>query len=86
MSSSRAHARAFMVSLHHPNLSTCLQEELQTLNANLQQNLAARDEFDAIIRETEGAYRKILDGSQALLDMVRRRAPRLPEDMLGGSP
>ncbi len=53
------------------------------LNANLQQNFAAREEFDAIIRETEGAYRKILDGSQALLDMVKRRAPRLPEDMLG---
>ena len=61
--------------------SACwLQEELQRLSADLIENASNRDELDAIIRESEGAYRKILEGSQALLDLVKRRAPHVPED------
>jgi hypothetical protein len=65
-----------------PALRALLQEDLQRLNASLVENVATRDELDAIIRETEGAYRKIMEGSAALLDMVKRRTPRLPDDLL----
>lgn len=44
-------------------------------NAKLQELGAAREEMEAIIRETETAYKKIMEGSRALLDMVKKRAP-----------
>jgi hypothetical protein len=45
------------------------------LNQRLAENLQTRSQLDAILNETEGAYLKIVEGSQVLLSTIRRSMP-----------
>ena len=55
---------------------TALTERLGNLNASLARGINTRNEFDAAIGETEGAYMKILESSQTLLTVLKREAVR----------
>ncbi|KAH3806551.1 hypothetical protein DPMN_134874 [Dreissena polymorpha] len=41
--------------------------------------MASRNEFDKTIAETEGAYMKILESSQTLLNVLKRESQSLRE-------
>ncbi|KAI6651525.1 Sjoegren syndrome nuclear autoantigen 1-like [Oopsacas minuta] len=49
-----------------------LSERLAKINESLAKKIAARNEYDRIIAETENAYNKILESSQALLHVLKR--------------
>merc|ERR1711953_275720 len=48
-----------------------LHERLQKVNTSLARQIQTRDEYDQTIAETEGAYSKILETSQTLLNSVK---------------
>lgn len=48
-----------------------LTERLAKINESLSKKIASRNEFDKTIAETEGAYMKILETSQTLLNSVK---------------
>nr|CAB3266605.1 Sjoegren syndrome nuclear autoantigen 1 homolog [Phallusia mammillata] len=48
-----------------------LTERLAKVNESLAKKMAARNEFDKTIAETEAAYMKILETSQTLLNSVK---------------
>ncbi|XP_002119469.1 microtubule nucleation factor SSNA1-like [Ciona intestinalis] len=48
-----------------------LTERLAKVNESLARKMAARNEFDKTIAETESAYMKILETSQTLLNSVK---------------
>jgi Sjoegren syndrome nuclear autoantigen 1 len=48
-----------------------LHERLQKVNTSLARQMQVRDEYDQTIAETEGAYSKILETSQTLLNSVK---------------
>ncbi|CAK8683709.1 microtubule nucleation factor SSNA1-like [Clavelina lepadiformis] len=48
-----------------------LTEKLAKINESLSKKMAARNEFDKTISETEAAYMKILETSQTLLNSVK---------------
>jgi Sjoegren syndrome nuclear autoantigen 1 len=56
---------------------TTLTERLGQLNNDLAKKLNTRNEFDAAISETEGAYMKILESSQTLLSVLKRESTLL---------
>jgi hypothetical protein len=45
------------------------------MNQRLAENLQSRSQLDSILEETESAYGKILEGSQVLLQTVKRSMP-----------
>ena len=49
-----------------------LSTKLAKVNENLSKKLATRNEYDRTIAETESAYMKILESSQALLTFLKR--------------
>ena len=49
-----------------------LTERLAKVNESLAKKIAARNEYDRMIAETENAYNKILESSQALLHLLKR--------------
>jgi len=51
-----------------------LSERLAKLNESLAKKIQYRNEFDKTLSETEGAYTKILETSQSLLNTVRTKA------------
>ncbi|KAG2455371.1 SSNA1 protein, partial [Polypterus senegalus] len=54
-----------------------LTEKLSRVNESLARKLAARNDFDRTIAETEAAYMKILESSQTLLNVLKREAGTL---------
>lgn len=54
-----------------------LTERLSRINENLARKVQARTEFDRTIEETEAAYMKILESSQALLQVLKRETQTL---------
>ncbi|XP_070581672.1 microtubule nucleation factor SSNA1-like isoform X1 [Ptychodera flava] len=51
-----------------------LSERLAKVNESLAKKIAARNEYDKTIAETEAAYMKILESSQTLLNVLKREA------------
>jgi len=49
-----------------------LTDRLSKINENLARKVTARNEYDRTIQETEGAYMKILESSQTLLQVLKR--------------
>jgi Sjoegren syndrome nuclear autoantigen 1 len=62
---------------------TVLTERLGRLNEDLTRKLTARNEYDAVIGETEAAYMKILESSQTLLSVLKREAVSLSKRTAG---
>merc|ERR1712166_517007 len=54
-----------------------LTERLSRINDSLARHVAARNEYDMSIQETEGAYLKILESSQTLLHVLKREQSQL---------
>ncbi|XP_066569422.1 microtubule nucleation factor SSNA1 [Amia ocellicauda] len=54
-----------------------LTEKLGRLNESLARKMAARNDFDRTIAETEAAYMKILESSQTLLSVLKRETGNL---------
>ena len=47
------------------------------MNEGLARKVQARNEYDRTIQETEGAYMKILESSQTLLQVLKRETVSL---------
>ena len=58
------------------DLST-LTDRLSVINSMLAKKVQARNEYDRTIQETEGAYMKILESSQTLLQVLKRETVSL---------
>lgn len=58
------------------DLST-LTDRLSVINSTLAKKVQARNEYDRTIQETEGAYMKILESSQTLLQVLKRETVSL---------
>ena len=54
-----------------------LTERLSKINEGLARKIQARNEYDRTIQETEGAYMKILESSQTLLQVLKRETVSL---------
>eukprot|EP00762_Andalucia_godoyi_P000529 ANDGO_05258.mRNA.1 13 kDa deflagellation-inducible protein len=54
-----------------------LTERLNRVNEALAKKEATRDEYDRTIKETEGAYVKILESTQTLLGVLKRETVTL---------
>jgi Sjoegren syndrome nuclear autoantigen 1 len=54
-----------------------LTDRLSKINENLSRKVQARNEYDRTIQETEGAYMKILESSQTLLQVLKRETVSL---------
>lgn len=54
-----------------------LTDRLSKINETLSGKVQARNEYDRTIQETEGAYMKILESSQTLLEVLRRESSSL---------
>ena len=54
-----------------------LTDRLSNINDNLARKVQARNEYDRTIQETEGAYMKILESSQTLLQVLKRETVSL---------
>jgi sjoegren syndrome nuclear autoantigen 1 len=54
-----------------------LTDRLSHINENLSRKVSARNEYDRTIQETEGAYMKILESSQTLLQVLKRETVSL---------
>ena len=52
-------------------------DRLSVINETLAQKVQARNEYDRTIQETEGAYMKILESSQTLLQVLKRESTSL---------
>lgn len=51
-----------------------LSERLRVISESLAKKIQARNEYDRTIAETENAYNKILESSQALLHVLKRES------------
>jgi Sjoegren syndrome nuclear autoantigen 1 len=49
-----------------------LTERLAKINESLARKVQARNDYDDTIQQTEGAYMKILESSQTLLQVLKR--------------
>ena len=54
-----------------------LTDRLSKINEALTRKSQARNEYDRTIQETEGAYMKILESSQTLLQVLKRETVTL---------
>lgn len=54
-----------------------LTDRLSHINEGLARKMQARSEYDRTIQETEGAYMKILESSQTLLQVLKRETVSL---------
>jgi len=54
-----------------------LTDRLSKINEALMRKMQARSEYDRTIQETEGAYMKILESSQTLLQVLKRETVTL---------
>ena len=54
-----------------------LTDRLSIINESVIRKSQARNEFDRTIHETEGAYMKILESSQTLLQVLKRETTNL---------
>lgn len=60
-----------------PQQLSALTDRLNKINEELARKVAARNEYDTTIQETEAAYMKILESSQTLLNVLKREATTL---------
>ncbi|XP_014669667.1 PREDICTED: Sjoegren syndrome nuclear autoantigen 1 homolog [Priapulus caudatus] len=63
-----------------------ITDRLAKVNENLSRKIAARNEFDKTIAETESAYSKILESSQSLLNVLKRESVELKERVTSAGP
>ncbi|XP_070581674.1 microtubule nucleation factor SSNA1-like isoform X2 [Ptychodera flava] len=56
-----------------------LSERLAKVNESLAKKIAARNEYDKTIAETEAAYMKIIESSQTLLNVLQRESSVLKD-------
>jgi sjoegren syndrome nuclear autoantigen 1 len=56
-----------------------LAEELNRVNSSIARKTAARNDYDALVRETEAAYLKILESSQTLLHVLKKETQTLTQ-------
>ncbi|CAI9739433.1 Hypothetical predicted protein [Octopus vulgaris] len=54
-----------------------LTERLSKVNESLSRKLSVQNEFDRTICETETAYKKILESSETLLNVLKRESQRV---------
>lgn len=54
-----------------------LTKRLAEINEDLAKKITTRNEYDRTIQETEAAYMKILESSQALLHVLKRETNNL---------
>ena len=62
-----------------------LTERLSRINDSLSRNIATRNEYDRTIQETEAAYNKILEGSETLLQVLKREMGHLSKKKAGST-
>lgn len=62
-----------------------LSAQLARVNESLSQKVAARNEYDVTISETEAAYMQILASSQTLLHVLKREATNLTKSKKSGA-
>lgn len=55
-----------------------LTDKLGTVNESLSQHTTQQKEFESTLRETEDAYRKILESSKVLLNVLKRESTSKP--------
>ncbi|XP_043476873.1 Sjoegren syndrome nuclear autoantigen 1 homolog, partial [Leptopilina heterotoma] len=55
--------------------------KINELNESLSKKAAVRHEYDRTIQEAEGAYEKIIESSQLLLNLLKREAANLDETL-----
>ncbi|XP_064406594.1 microtubule nucleation factor SSNA1-like [Halichondria panicea] len=56
-----------------------LTERLAQINEGLAQKIAMRNDYDRTISETENAYKKILESSQSLLQVLKKESTQLKD-------
>eukprot|EP00899_Mesostigma_viride_P020137 jgi/Mesvir1/28124/Mv04702-RA.1 len=56
---------------------TILTKRLSQINDSLARKVAARNEYDKTIQDTEAAYMKILESSQTLLTVLKRETVQI---------
>ncbi|KAK6194799.1 hypothetical protein SNE40_000354 [Patella caerulea] len=61
-----------------------LTEKLAKVNESLAKKMTIRNEFDKTIAETEGAYKKILESSHTLLNVLKKESHNLKEKSHSG--
>jgi len=54
-----------------------LMNRLATINESLSQKIHARNQYDRTIQETEGAFMKILENSESLLQTLKKETKEL---------
>ncbi|XP_023026433.1 uncharacterized protein [Leptinotarsa decemlineata] len=54
-----------------------LQDKLKILNRNIDHHKSIYEQYDKIINETENGFRKILESSQTLLQVVQQQTTRI---------
>ncbi|EIE21425.1 deflagellation inducible protein [Coccomyxa subellipsoidea C-169] len=54
-----------------------LTSRLSHIDASLLRKTAVRDEYDKVIRETEGAYEQIVQSSQTLLTILKKECSNI---------
>jgi len=57
-----------------------IEARLKAINSSLEKKYTLKQQYDRTVTSSEAAYMKILESSQALLDMVRRESEVLLED------
>jgi Sjoegren syndrome nuclear autoantigen 1 len=60
-----------------------LTDRLSKLNESLARKQRAKEEYDRTIAESEGAYMKILDSSDALLQVLKKERDTLSKKKTG---
>ena len=60
-----------------------LQDRLNKINESLARKIRARDEYDKTIEESKEAYNKIIESSNALLEVLRRERDTLSKKVRG---
>ena len=58
-----------------------LTDRLTKINESLAKKISTRNDFDRTISETENAYNKILESSQALVHVLKKEAGSLKDRM-----
>ncbi|KAK9908149.1 hypothetical protein WJX75_003319 [Coccomyxa subellipsoidea] len=56
---------------------TVLTNRLSHIDASLHRKIAVREEYDKVIKETEGAYEQIVQSSQTLLTILKKECSNI---------
>jgi Sjoegren syndrome nuclear autoantigen 1 len=56
-----------------------MTERLQRVTESLSKKIAARDDYEKVIQETENSYQKILESTKTLVHVLNRESRSLPQ-------